>query len=188
MLKTRPDISKKSKSCNLDPTSRKQKSERSRWKQKRPTQNLYSNTKAGFCPVGLTRWRLCSRIHYLFGRLLLFHTIPNYYIYYLPAKPLHYALKATLFSCMNTHERAQGEEVGEGGRSHGQRGQSFGKSLFTWLAACSSSFPSPTTTYVMLAPKRETIRSKQLSLPGDKQTGFDKFLEKETYTVVEKRW
>lgn len=44
--------------------------------------------------------------------------------------------------------------------------------MFTWLAACSSSFPSPITTYVMLVPKRETIRSKQLSLPGDKQTGF----------------
>lgn len=31
----------------------------------------------------------------------------------------------------------------------------------------------------MLAPKRETIRSKQLSLPGDKQTDFDRFLEKQ---------
>lgn len=46
--------------------------------------------------------------------------------------------------------------------------------MFTWLAACSSSFPSPITTYVMLVPKRETIRSKQLSLPGDKQTGFQR--------------
>ena len=35
----------------------------------------------------------------------------------------------------------------------------------TCLAAVSSSRPSPTTTYVHLRPKRDTIRSKQLSLP-----------------------
>lgn len=28
----------------------------------------------------------------------------------------------------------------------------------------------------MLVPKRETIRSKQLSLPRDKHMGFDRFL------------
>ncbi len=106
------------------------------------------------------------RVHYLFGRLLLFHTVPNYNIHYFPAKPLHYAFKATLFSCKKTNK--QGEEGG----SQGQRGSEFRSRLFTWLAACSSSFPSPITTYVMLVPKRETIRSKQLSLPGDKQTGF----------------
>lgn len=33
----------------------------------------------------------------------------------------------------------------------------------------------------MLVPKRETIRSKQLSLPGDKQMGFDRILGKQKY-------
>lgn len=75
-----------------------------------------------------SRWR--SRVDYLFGCLFLFHTIPNYNIYYFPAKPLHYALKATLFSCKNTNK--QGEEGG----SHGQRGQSSGAlCLPGWLHA-----------------------------------------------------
>lgn len=59
------------------------------------------------------------RVRYLFGRLLLFHTVPNYNIHYFPAKPLHYALKATLFSC----ERKQINKGEEGG-SQGQSGQS----------------------------------------------------------------
>lgn len=92
-------------------------------KTKRPTQNLYSKERAGFVQSeltlrGLGRVTLRLWVHYLFGCLLLFHTIPNYNIYYFPAKPLHYAFKATLFSCKNTNK--QGEEGG----SQGQRGQS----------------------------------------------------------------
>jgi hypothetical protein len=61
----------------------------------------------------------------------------------------------------------------QGGRKEGggdgQKGTSGEREVvFTWLAACSSSLPSPTTTYVTLVPKRDTIRSKQLSFPGDK--------------------
>lgn len=74
--------------------------------------------------------RVTVEVHYLFGCLLLFHTIPNYNIYYFPAKPLHYALKATLFACKNTNK--QGEEGG----SHGQRGHSSGAvCLPGWLHA-----------------------------------------------------
>ena len=36
----------------------------------------------------------------------------------------------------------------------------------TCLDAASSSRPSPTTTYVHFRPNRDTIRSKQLSLPA----------------------
>lgn len=72
-------------------------------------------------------------------------------------------------------QRGGGRRGGVGVGVTWSEGSEFLESrLFTWLAACSSSFPSPTTTYVMLVPKRETIRSKQLSLPGDKQTGFDR--------------
>lgn len=74
---------------------------------------IRAHTEGGLGRVTMRLW-----VHYLFGRLLLFHTIPNYNIYYFPAKPLHYAFKATLFSCKNTNK--QGEEGG----SQGQRGQS----------------------------------------------------------------
>lgn len=83
---------------------------------------------------------------YLFGGLFLFHTVTNYNIHYFSAKPLHNALKATLFAWKINKEEFSW--------------------IFTWLAACSSSRPSPTTTYVMLAPNLDTIRSKQLSFPG----------------------
>lgn len=96
-----------------------------------PTQNpLRQHRKGGPVQSELagSGWR--SRVRYLFGCLLLFHTIPNYNIYYFPAKPLHYALKATLFACKNTNK--QGEEGG----SHGQRGQSSGAvCLPGWLHA-----------------------------------------------------
>ena len=40
----------------------------------------------------------------------------------------------------------------------------------TCLDAASSSRPSPTTTYVHFRPNRDTIRSKQLSLPAKDYT------------------
>ena len=43
-------------------------------------------------------------------------------------------------------------------------------SALTFFAADSSSLPSPTTTYVHFRPKRETILSKQLSLPGKQRS------------------
>lgn len=70
-------------------------------KSKQQTQILYSkerqasSNQSSHCGVG----GVTVRVHYLFGRLLLFHTVPNYNIHYFPAKPLHYAFKATLFSC-----------------------------------------------------------------------------------------
>lgn len=67
-------------------------------------------------------------VHYLFGRLLLFHTVPNYNIHYFPAKPLHYALKATLFPCKKQINK--GEEGG-----HKVRGVKVHK-LFVYLAGC----------------------------------------------------
>ena len=42
--------------------------------------------------------------------------------------------------------------------------------LPTCLEAASSSRPSPTTTYVHFRPKRDTIRSKQLSFPDRQNT------------------
>lgn len=93
----------------------------------------------------------------------------------------------TFALCVQSNSLFLQKQINKGGRKEGRRGGREGVTwsegseflesrLFTWLAACSSSFPSPITTYVMLVPKRETIRSKQLSLPGDKQTGFDRFL------------
>lgn len=92
---------------------------------------LLRQRKAGFVQseltlrgVGGSTVRLWVR--YLFGRLLLFHTIPNYNIHYFPAKPLHYAFKATLFSCKKQINKGRKE-------GHKVRGVKVHKS-FVYLA------------------------------------------------------
>ena len=87
-------------------TLRKKKKKQQQVEQKKWTTNTkpLQQRKAGFVQSELTLWGVGGvtvrlRVHYLFGRLLLFHTVPNYNIHYFPAKPLHYAFKATLFSC-----------------------------------------------------------------------------------------
>lgn len=196
MLKTRPDISKKSKSCNLDPPSRgteirAQQVEAENANTKILQQNkgrlLSSRAHTARTRAG-SRGEVHGSITFLAACSSSTPSPTTTYTTFLPnlcimrSKQLSFPAKTQI-----KKKKTQGGEVGDGGRSHGQRGQSFGKSMFTWLAACSSSFPSPTTTYVMLVPKRETIRSKQLSLPGDKQMGFDRFLGKQKYKRSWKR-
>lgn len=109
MLKTRPDISKKSKSCNLDPPSRGTEIRAQQVEAENANTKILQQNK---------------------GRLL------------------------------SSRAHTARTRAGSRGEVHGS---------ITFLAACSSSTPSPTTTYTTFLPNLCIMRSKQLSFPAKTQ-------------------